>query len=297
IHFQYNKTSSIYDDERLSIDFFDKKFCDPNAQQLWNNLQQLDLKLNFHFNKWKQSSSFKHLIESLKIDSRNVIPPDIFPSTTNITLNQILQPTAYDYSTTTTTATKIDANDDECNGLTMADVFCKTNVNKNHLTTKIESSTTTAESLEWPADHSMTTLPSTTTTNQSMLCNNLAQDLDFFETKYVSNNNNNISNVKNEDHHHHNLIAEFDEFLRIDTESAIVNNNEISTKSTTNKTINRMNEQVLSAEALQILNELPTLSMMRSKILSYPMLNNRQCRSNSNSPSSSSPSSSFIAFC
>ena len=133
------------------------------------------------------------------------IPPDIFPSTTNITLNQILQPTAYDYSATT--VTKID--DEDCNGLTMADVFCKTNVNKNHLTTKIESSTTTAESFEWPADHSMKTLPSTTT-NQSMLNNNLTQDLDFFETKYVSNNNNNISNVKNDDQDHHNLIAEFD---------------------------------------------------------------------------------------
>ena len=73
--FQCNKINSIADDEtvRISNDFFNEHICDQKARDLWNNLQQLDLKLNFTFTKWKQSSSFKHLVEALKIDSRNVV--------------------------------------------------------------------------------------------------------------------------------------------------------------------------------------------------------------------------------
>lgn len=58
-----------------------------------------------------------------------------------------------------------------------------------------------------------------------------------------------------------------------------------SNKSTT--TTNRMNEQVLSAEALQILNELPNLSMMRAKVLLYPLVGNNNNRSKSDLSSSS----------
>lgn len=57
---------------------------------------------------------------------------------------------------------------------------------------------------------------------------------------------------------------------------------------TTTTTTNRMNEQVLSAEALQILNELPNLSMMRAKVLLYPMVGNNN---NNRSKSDLSPSS------
>lgn len=60
-----------------------------------------------------------------------------------------------------------------------------------------------------------------------------------------------------------------------------------SNKSTTTTTTNRMNEQVLSAEALQILNELPNLSMMRAKVLLYPLVGNNNNRSKSDLSSSS----------
>lgn len=336
--FQCNKINSIADDEtvRISNDFFNEYICDQKARELWNNLQQLDLKLNFTFTKWKQSSSFKHLVEALKIDSRNVIPSDIFPTTTTTSYNKILQPTMYDHSTTTTIISteddSINMADDQCNKMPM-NVF---STNRNLIkSTKIESKgepSSSSSPFTWSSDHathttatattSTTTTATTTktTTNHSVFNNHLAQDLDFFETKYAIKNSN-VSNINNKNDdgddddnkmgHHHDLIAEFDEFLRIDNESSSTMANNVPDKSVENKqtgdnynrsalsihsnkstttttTTNRMNEQVLSAEALQILNELPNLSMMRAKVLLYPMVGNNN---NNRSKSDLSPSS------
>lgn len=66
------------DDDSIFINVFDNRICSDNARQLWNNLQQIDFNQNFSFDKWRQSTTFHHLLKSLKIDACNVVSYDIF---------------------------------------------------------------------------------------------------------------------------------------------------------------------------------------------------------------------------
>lgn len=137
----------------------------------------------------------------------------------------------YDHSATTTIISteddSINMADDQCNKMPM-NVF---STNRNLIkSTKIESKGEPSSSspFTWSPDHathttatttSTTTTTTKTTTNHSVFNNHLAQDLDFFETKYAIKNSN-VSNINNKNDdgddddnkmsHHHDLIAEFD---------------------------------------------------------------------------------------
>lgn len=67
-----NLLSSNKNDD-VFINVFDDRICADNARQLWNNLQKIDFNRNFSFDKWKRSTTFRHLLKSLKIDSCNVV--------------------------------------------------------------------------------------------------------------------------------------------------------------------------------------------------------------------------------
>lgn len=214
-------------DETFSMELFDDK-----SQCLWNNLQNMDLKI-ICAQRWKGTDSFRWLLQALKLDI-NLIRPDL-----NLLYSQnygqILEPT----------------------------IASPNNVNQQPIGTIATTTDVTSkfEDQQKPIDQQQNSSCQPTT-----ILANIDQELDFFESKYNSNSTNN-NNIKDD------LLSELENII-LDDNSTTVNDSQDSSIVDLKKMMvdgGNNNEQVLSAEALQILNELPNLSFMRAKVLMFPI--------------------------
>ncbi|UXI17735.1 Zinc finger protein 26 [Sarcoptes scabiei] len=231
----FSITDYALDNRLISCNLFECK----KAENFWANLQQINLKENCIIDRWKKSSSFKHLIEALKIDSRNVISPDVLlkPSQSTSDNDFPLRISTLENYTNGQASTNIENHSE----FKPAEIF---------------------SNISYPSE------------KQPIASNCSSQDLDFFESKYINSKDMDSKKIKDD------LIAELDEFLMINDEASRSNPNEkieeniilktINNIKTVDKLVKRAETQVLSAEALQILSELPNLSMVRAKTLLLP---------------------------
>lgn len=223
-------------------------YASPESQALWDSLQDMDLKSICLLNKWKNSHSFKRILQALKVDG-NIIKmnTDIFHPYSHIShYGQILEPTSINSWGQSLYENNVSTNNS-------VDFTAKAKANETAITSPDEEF-------------------------QSVI--SLNQDLDFFESKYSYKNSSISSNTKPSN----DLISEFENII-LDNGKAQFNQEESKQaalsatspassvndlrKMLQNTIAKTNNEQVLSAEALHILNELPRLNFARANVLMW----------------------------
>ncbi|CAG2100489.1 unnamed protein product [Medioppia subpectinata] len=239
----FPKEETISSDENtqnISRDLFNT--CDENSNNLWKSLQDLESAPSLKL-RWPNSHSFQLLLTSLNIDPRNILRNSSVPVFAS-GLGLVLEPTKH--------------------------LFNNNDITDENETISESSTTSSIPPVQFDWVSSGLTNP--LDVNQKSTA---AFDLDFFVT------NDDVKNTKKQTN-----FSDIDDFLNDKNGNHYENVAKISDSNKTNlmqqilssvsntssvTNLNTDSNQTLSAEAIQVLDELPNLSFMRAKVLMFPI--------------------------